>query len=342
MFRTFKALTERSEALISTRAELESAHRRTQELERAPSSSAGENADPIERLVQALNAQTRSHTIRSAELRETEIFSGLKKDFPSWKESVLLKLNVNADHYPTDQSKMALIYSLLNPESRTHIRPWLSEGVLTYPSLADMWTHLTTLFDDPNASRDAAARLHSNYQKKRPFSSWIADIRRDALLAGYDTNSLQLRNLVLLNMSVELKRALIHERDIDSLNFDQAVSRLQDIDNRQRSLAEFLSRGNRRDLPGPSVQSSNPPVNSAANAVHGDPMDLSGAVAQPRGPLSQEERDRRRRNGLCYYCGEPGHKSGGCPRKNRSPAVVGRSAEFAEIESVESGNADAL
>ncbi|KAI0999937.1 hypothetical protein K3495_g8263 [Podosphaera aphanis] len=171
-------------------------------------------------------------------------------------------------------------------------------------------------------------------------SSWIADIRRHALLTGYDINYL-LRNLVFLNMSVELKRALIHERDIDSLNFDQAISRLQDIDNRQRSLADFLSRCNKRDNFSPSNHSPAPIVDYQANANQDGPMDLAAATTQPRGPLSQEKRDRRRRNGLCYYCGEPGHKPGSCPRKNR-PAVTGRSAELVEIGSVESGNADAL
>ncbi|KAI0995782.1 hypothetical protein K3495_g12398 [Podosphaera aphanis] len=40
-------------------------------------------------------------------------------------------------------------------------------------------------------------------------------------------------------MSMGLKKALVHERDIDKLEFDEAVSRLQDIDNRQRTIANF-------------------------------------------------------------------------------------------------------
>ena len=42
---------------------------------------------------------------------------------------------------------------------------------------------------------------------------------------------------------------------------------------------------------------------------------------QPRGPLTKEEKDRRRAEGLCLYCGEPGHNFGACPRlpNNRKP-----------------------
>ncbi|KAI0999935.1 hypothetical protein K3495_g8264 [Podosphaera aphanis] len=117
MFETFRALTERSEALSSTQAELEAARRRARELERVASSSAELNQEStslLERLVQVLGTQNRSQPTRSAELRDTEVFSGLKKDFSSWKESVLLKLNINADHYQTEQSEMALVFSLLN------------------------------------------------------------------------------------------------------------------------------------------------------------------------------------------------------------------------------------
>ncbi|KAI1003863.1 hypothetical protein K3495_g4345 [Podosphaera aphanis] len=95
-----------------------------------------------------------------------------------------------------------------------------------------MWTQLSTIFSDLNAKRDAANRLHSNFQLNRPFLSWIAEIRCDATIVGYNTDSIQIPDLVFFNMSVDSKKALVHERDIDDPNFDEAVSRLQDIENR--------------------------------------------------------------------------------------------------------------
>ena len=70
----------------------------------------------------------------------------------------------------------------------------------------------------------------------KSFASWIAEIRRDAAIAGYSGYGYnQLKDLILNNMSLELKKSLIHERDIDLLDFDEAVSRLQDIENRQKT-----------------------------------------------------------------------------------------------------------
>ena len=42
------------------------------------------------------------------------------------------------------------------------------------------------------------------------------------------------------------------------------------------------------------------------------PMDLSAVT---RGPLSEEEKQRRREFNLCNYCGEPGHYARYCPNK---------------------------
>jgi len=44
----------------------------------------------------------------------------------------------------------------------------------------------------------------------------------------------------------------------------------------------------------------------------------SPATAIPRGPLSAEERQRRRDNNLCLYCGNGGHLAQNCP--NAPPA----------------------
>ena len=48
---------------------------------------------------------------------------------------------------------------------------------------------------------------------------------------------------------------------------------------------------------------------SGASSSH--PPEPSG----PRGPLSEEEKTRRRQKGLCLYCGDPNHMRENCPRR---------------------------
>lgn len=224
---------------------------------------------------------------------------------------------------------MAYVYSRLNGQSQTHLQSWLKNGALKFASMADMMKILETLFDDPNRARDAAARLHSNYQRNRPFISWIAEIRRDATMAGYEPESLVLRNIIFFNMSMGLKRAIIHEHDLNSLPINKVIARLQDIDSHHRSLTALLSRNN-NNFPG----RPQPAPHSQPQSTQGDSMDLSTAEIQRRGPLSQEEKDRRRRLGLCSYCGEKGHYVKFCPTR---PSLVARVVETEGEHEVLSG-----
>lgn len=218
------------------------------------------------------------------------------------------------------------------------IASWVRNGVLLFESVEQMILILDTVFGDPNRVRDAVNRLHSNFQRNKPFASWIVEIRKDASIAGYDLDSRSLLDLVFYNMSIELKQALVHERDIDSLRFDQAIARLQDIDNRQRAIASLLSnRSKRQNLFQASQPSSHSPIQA------GDPMDLSAISNSKKGPLTQEEKERRRMLKLCMYCGGSGHYLQGCPVKpSRQPTSL-RSTSLAKTEVTEiSGNGDAL
>lgn len=47
-------------------------------------------------------------------------------------------------------------------------------------------------------------------------------------------------------------------------------------------------------------------------------------ISRQRGPLSQAEKDRRRREGLCLYCGNSGHVANDCPNKGKKTGNSGK------------------
>lgn len=106
---------------------------------------------------------------------------------------------------------------MLDKDCQSHLHGLIKNGVIQFESVHKMMNQLTILFDDPNRVRDTTARLHANSQKNKLFSSWIVKIRRDAVIAGYES-SRELRNIVFFNFSLELRPALIYERDIYSLD----------------------------------------------------------------------------------------------------------------------------
>lgn len=176
-----------------------------------------------------------------------------------------------------------------------------------------------TLFDDPNRVRDAKAPLFANHQRNKPFSSWISEIRRDAAIAGYGKYLNPLRNLIFLNLSFELKQAIFYEKNLDKLDLDSAIACSQDIDNKQGPLAASVAKSRYRGLNSVGfnlgIQSQNSPLTITQG---GDAMDISSVNVRPHGPLSQEEKNRRRNLGLYMYCGGSGHVIWNCPLKTSS------------------------
>ena len=76
----------------------------------------------------------------------------------------------------------------------------------------------------------------------------------------------------------------------------------------------------RNDMPiNPSTQipASEPALRPTSSPAvpNSDPMIIDAAipVSKHRAPLTQEERQRRRENGLCLYCGNPDHIAISCP-----------------------------
>lgn len=291
-----RLLNGRNQTLSLTNEELERAQIRIAELEQLSASQNSTNESSRSQI--SLLAQAIRDTqipLKSVSIPDPAVFKGSKRDFFTWMDSIL-------------------IYSRLDAPCQAHLHSWVKNGTILFTSLNQMMELLKTLFDDPNRIRDAICRLYSNHQQNKPFSTWIAEIRRDASMAGYDSEYRTLRDLVLNNMSSELKKAIIHERDIDLLSFDQTVSRLQDIDSRQRASSGLFPMSNNREAP-LSFTGSSSAHTTVPSTPPGDSMDLSSVSLRPRGPLSKEEKMRRRNLGLCIYCGRSGHMIRNCSFK---------------------------
>lgn len=244
-------LLENNKKLSSTVFDLEAAQKRINILEKKVSGSPSQDfslQDKFSRLAYTLTKYQHAPQARSGSIHESSIFNEGKAKYAMWKEGILLKLNTNSDHYPTEQAKMALVYSMLSDGCQTHLHSWIENGFLLFPSLNAMFQLLDVLFNDPNRVRDVVARLHFNKQKNKSFSTWISEIRRDAAIASCEKHLKPLRDIIFLNLSLELKNALIHDREIGNLNLDEAISRLQDTENKQRSYSEAASKAKFRNI----------------------------------------------------------------------------------------------
>ena len=119
--------------------------------------------------------------------------------------------------------------------------------------------------------------------------------------------------------------ALIKRKDLPT-DFDEYVDICISIDNslHRREMEKKKKTGNNFNSSakqtysrnsGTSTPSSSFPQTSTTTAVlpPGTPMEIDATkTGTPRGPLTKEERERRRREGLCAYCGGK-HSVDDCP-----------------------------
>ena len=169
--------------------------------------------------------------------------------------------------------------------------------------------------------------MHNLKQANRDFSTYLAEFLRIAPDTEYDDNT----KLAALRegLSHELRMTLMNIMDKPD-TFDEYVTLLQKIDSKQQAEKHRVKSYTPRTVNTPRVNtgnntsfasivrssSINPPSVPATQPVttmtgtHPGPMDLSSGRFQK---LSQEEKDRRTREGLCQYCGGAGHIARVCP-----------------------------
>ena len=118
-------------------------------------------------------------------------------------------------------------------------------------------------------------------------------------------------------LSEELAKQLV-TTNLKELTYDALVTECQLQDNQLRAA---ISTNTRRHINKPT-----PPryVNNITTPVKVTTVLVTSVVPRPRSPnamdlskskLTPQERERRRTQGLCFYCGNPGHVSTSCPNK---------------------------
>jgi len=179
------------------------------------------------------------------------------------------------------------------------------------------------LYDDPHAQRHAQTSIRRLRQGKASAVSYSAKFRRLALDTGFDNQALI--DIFRQGLNDDVKDVLascLEEPEkleefihfcikIDNRLFDRKLER--GIQN--RNLKFPLMKTNQTVYP--TTNKSPPAQNTPALSTGPVPMELDSMQAYPK-KLSKEERQRRVTNNLCLYCGDPGHKAVGCPKKTKN------------------------
>ena len=294
---------------IQLTADLESEERRTARLS--------------ERLAQANNtAGAAVSNQRMIKIADPDRFDGSRAELRAFKAAVENKIMGNAPLFPSIGSELAYIFGLLKGRAQDQVEAQrLPDGTLPFEKRQDMLRVLDQAFGDPDEKGTAQRRLRDIRQANRSFSDFYAEFQRYAPLSGFNAEAL--KSALEKGLSAELS-TLLNTVDTEALTLEDFATKCQQIDNRMR-------RSNSRPAPArpfafaPATAPPAVPTSAARPLPPGDPMDLS--AVQFRGPLTDQEKARRRAENLCLYCGGPGHQARFCRLRTQTRLAASEVAE---------------
>lgn len=216
-----------------------------------------------------------------------------------------LVFQLHPDRYSTDVAKVGLIGTLLSGTALAWFAPLLEKGSPLLHDFGEFEREFKECFDDTDSLRTAVTKIRKLTQGSKPASTYAAEFCQLACDIPWDDAALMeqfrwgLRN--------DVKDLLLTMEDPRSLS--EAISQAIRCDN------QLFERRAERRLQGFQSSSSMSPVLPNQHQAQTGPEPMQIDAFQCRGPLTEEEKQRRRRANLCLYCGNPGHQAMGCPNK---------------------------
>lgn len=229
--------------------------------------------------------------------------------------------------YSSDFSRVALVGNLLTGSALEWFSPMFESQDSILKDFDAFVKSLRDRFENPHRRTNAASRLYTLRQGRRPVSAYASEAQILLADAGWDDTAAQFAFLRGLNDDV--RDLLLSMPEVSNLNglIVNAVAA------GNRIYQRALEKQNERQVPGAlgtffsprTVVTTSVPTANTMQAAN-DAMILDATLPMNRGPrpgLTQEERSRRMEHRLCLYCAEPDHRIVNCPRRTNTQNLRG-------------------
>lgn len=241
---------------------------------------------------------------------QIERYDGNPGTCRSFLTNCLLLFELNPSCYVTERARVASVITHLTGRAREWATAEWTKQSPVCQSYADFSSALTRVFDHGTPGRKSSRALLSLRQGKTRVLDYAIEFRTLAAESRWNNHALAdvFHHGLADNIKDQLAPLDLPE-DLDSL-VDLAVR----LDNR---LMERSKERSSNVVRPPAQGEHHPEVTASrggapAHALSVEPMQ----VGHTR--LSPGERQRRFKEGSCFYCGQPGHILAHCPAKDRA------------------------
>ena len=258
---------------------------------------------------------------RAEKITDPNKFNASQEMLKSCKDQLMLKTSGNAARFPNTQHKLRYAYQFLTGKAQRMMRIHLRKSTddrgeeafeILFNCYAAFLAALDRHFGDPDEKHTTALSLEKLRQANREFGAYYANFQ-ELMDIHETTDDTSRRHALKRGLNPEMLSTLAIYPTPKDESFDEYVERLNELDCRLRALATHTRNQHRPQAPrtltpaataaAGATAAATPATAGTATGTAAGPMDLSAAI----GKLTPAERQRRRTQGLCMYCGGVGH-----------------------------------
>jgi len=254
-------------------------------------------------------------------------FDGSSSKATQWLLSVRLYLHLNQQLYDTDEKKIIFSLSYMTKDSAkvwstTFTHTALGHNPINFGTFTDFQDDFKKSFIHEDTKSNAIIWLTATkVSEKLPLGSYIQEFKNKVSISEITDN-----NVLINYFAVGIPRSLM--RRIMSMDTSPGT-----IEGWYEKALHFKTQWERADVLDPQKKSYNSPAPKPyvprQNTTPRDPnaMDVDAVRLEK---LTDQERQRCMREGLCFRCRLPGHSANKC-RVNNRPNAAPQVARIVEL-----------
>ncbi|KAL5592956.1 uncharacterized protein BROUX77_002688 [Berkeleyomyces rouxiae] len=231
------------------------------------------------------------------------LFSGKRAEYRVWAMYARQKIARDGPSIGDDGDQYTYLFARMSTEAQNLVAVYFARGLEMGYTAATFLAYLDRMFIDPYAAERASTQLQNLRQRdNEPFALFLPKFEKLLGEAGTDSDRASI-SILRTALCPELRRAMANPRT--DYTYEDYKSELFTVSSKLEE-CNVLERSSSRITP--SFPANPAPVR------HPDAMDWTPTITTTAlKPLTDEERERLRRNRACFRCRQTGHLRQNCP-----------------------------